>query len=97
MSESAVAIRIIKVIARYLDSIGGKHPGLPNASTKLHTDCGLKSDDGVNLVLDLCEEFQIDLPPDFNATVHDNGLRERTFGELTTIIEGVVSTKGSAA
>lgn len=56
-------------------------------------DVGLSSDDGVMLVLDLCQEFEITLPDDFSATVHDDGRRDRTFGELVTLIGACVKSK----
>jgi acyl carrier protein len=60
------------------------------------SDVGLTSDDGVNLVLDLCTEFGIELPVDFNAVVHDNGSRERTFGELVNRVGGFLKAKERA-
>ena len=61
--------------------------------TKLVRELGLSSDDGVLLVLDLCNEFQIVLPDDFNAVVHDDGRRDRTFGELTEWLDSFIRAK----
>jgi acyl carrier protein len=90
MSNAEVNRRVKIVISLYLSAANHDCPEL-GPSTKLVRDTGLSSDDGVNLVLDLCSEFGIILPEDFNAIVHDDGQRDRTFAELVTYIEGCVN------
>lgn len=92
MIELEVRRRVSAVIERYISASGYECPRL-RPSTKLMRDAGLSSDDGVNVVLDLCTEFAISLPVDFNATVHDNGKRDRTFNELVVCIKTFINEK----
>ena len=89
MTDSEVSRRVSSVIEKYMSVSGSDCPKL-RSSTKLVRDTGLSSDDGVNLVLDLCNEFNITLPDDFTATVHDDGKRDRTLGELVSHIKALV-------
>jgi len=90
MTNADVSRRIKAVIKSYLSAANQECPDL-GPSTKLVRDTALSSDDGVNLVLDLCTEFAIMLPEDFNAIVHDDGKRDRTLAELVTYIQGCVN------
>jgi acyl carrier protein len=96
MPTESVDIRAARVVSRYLEAGGNQLSTAITSKTKLMTDVGLTSDDGVNVVLDLCSEFGINLPDDFNAVVHDNGLRERTFGELVTHMSSFINSKERA-
>ncbi|TWT90250.1 hypothetical protein Mal64_06340 [Pseudobythopirellula maris] len=89
MGISEVSDRVRKVITGYVTASCQSCPELV-PSTKLVRDTGLSSDDGVNVVLDLCIEFNAEIPEDFNATVHDDGQRDRTFGELVDRIHSMV-------
>lgn len=89
MEISQVSDRVRKVITGYLTASGQSCPALVT-STKLVRDTNLSSDDGVNVVLDLCIEFNAEIPEDFNAIVHDDGRRDRTFGELVERIHSMV-------
>jgi acyl carrier protein len=90
MTNAEVSRRIKAVIKSYLSAANQDCPDL-GPSTKLVRDTALSSDDGVNLVLDLCTEFGIMLPDDFNAIVHDDGKRDRTLAELVTYIQDCVN------
>lgn len=96
MPTEPVDVRTARVVSRYVEAGGNQLRTSIASRTKLMTDVGLSSDDGVNLVLDLCSEFGVNLPDDFNAVVHDNGLRERTFGELVTRIGSFINSKEPA-
>ena len=92
MDKPEVSRRVTIVIEGYLSAAGQDCPTLM-PSTNLVRDTGLSSDDGVNLVLDLCTEFDISLPEDFNAAVQDDGKSDRTLDELVTYIEALTSTQ----
>jgi acyl carrier protein len=96
MPTESVDIRAARVVSRYLEAGGNQLSTAITSKTKLMTDVGLSSDDGVNLVLDLCSEFSINLPDDFNAVVHDSGRRERTFGELVVRVSSFITSKERA-
>ena len=89
MTNAEISRRIKTVIKSYLSAANQDCPEL-GPTSKLVRDTGLSSDDGVNLVLDLCSEFEIVLPEDFNAIVHDDGKRDRTLAELVTYVQGCV-------
>lgn len=93
MSNDEVAKRVAKTLSNYLSSLGQSLKKAPVSSAKLIQDMGLSSDDGVMLVLDLCQDFEINLPDDFSATVHDDGRRDRTFGELVALVGASVNSK----
>jgi len=92
MEKSEIYRRVTVIIEGYLSAVGQDCPRLV-PSTNLVRDTGLSSDDGVNLVLDLCTEFDISLPEDFNAIVHDDGKRDRTFDELVTCVATLANTQ----
>jgi acyl carrier protein len=96
MSHSSTSKRLSSLIEAFLK--GDERDCARIApTTKLVRDIGLTSDDGVLLVLDICKEFRIDLPDDFNAVVHDNGRRDRTFGELVALLERAIAEKEAVA
>ena len=53
-------------------------------------DLGLKSDEGIDLALDLEDCFNIEISHELNPIVHKDGHRGVTFGELVTTIEGLI-------
>jgi acyl carrier protein len=93
MANDEVSQRLTKTLSTYLTAMGQPLKTPLASSTKLMQDAGLSSDDGVMLVLDICQEFGISLPDDFSATVHDDGRRDRTFGELTALVGAFVNSK----
>lgn len=50
--------------------------------TNMIQNLGLTSLQGLEFVLDLCEEFNVDLPDKFNPFVNDTENRGRTFEEM---------------
>lgn len=92
MEVREVSDLVRKVLAGYLRASGQSCPELI-ASTRLVSDTALSSDDGVNVVLDLCTEFKAEIPEDFNAIVHDDGSRDRTFGELVERMHSMVGAQ----
>lgn len=69
----------------------GHDAGMLDDSTDLARGLGLSSDEGLDLVLDLCEEFEFDFPRDFNPVVHETGRRGRRVGELVQAIESMLT------
>ncbi len=90
MPTQSVHDHTTTVIRSYLASLG-RECGPVSTKTNLNRDLGITSDEGVDLVLDLCEEFSVDLPADFNAVVHDDGRRGRSMSELVNYIETFVA------
>jgi acyl carrier protein len=53
-----------------------------SGDTNMIQNLGLTSLQGLEFVLDLCEEFNFDLPHEFNPFVNDQEKRGRTFEEM---------------
>jgi hypothetical protein len=83
---SKVSDRVSGCLRKFLDSVG-INGGKFDDKTNLTKGLGLKSDQGIDFVLELCDEFSLEFPEDFNPFVHDNGARGRTFGELVKSVE----------
>ena len=66
------------------------------ANTDLIKDAGLTSLQGLEFVLDLCEEFDFDFPVDFNPLVDDERRRGQTFDGLVKAIEGHLAGEGAS-
>lgn len=96
MATESIEGRAAKVLSEYLKASGQTIDTQIVPKTKLMSDLGLCTDDGVNIVLDFCTEFDLDLPPDFNALVSDNGKRERSFGELVRQLNDFIVSKERA-
>ncbi len=96
MPTQSVYHRTEAVIRSFLNSLG-RECGAINSSTNLCRGLGITSDEGVDLVLDLCEAFNLYLPEDFNAVVHDDGCRGRSMSELVSRIGTFVSEKEHVA
>lgn len=90
-SKPSTRSRTESVIRTFLQALGRECPELDDRSD-LHCDVECSSDEGVLLVIELGEEFDIDLPADFNAVVDDSGNRGRTFGELVEKVESFVGS-----
>lgn len=91
MSQS-IEDRVHACLTRFVQGCGVAVPVLkPN--TDLHGGLGLTSDQGVEFVLDLCEEFSFDFPKEFNPVVHDSGKRGRKVQELVAEVERMLSTE----
>ncbi len=63
-------------------------------TTNLLKDFGFSSLQGLEFVLDLCDEFGLDFPSDFNPFVNDEGRRGRTYQELITVVETHLASQG---
>lgn len=83
--------RIRRKFTSFLKSIGHDTPVISD-QTNFIRDLDLTSDQGVDFVLDLCEEFDVEFPLDFNPFVHDSGYRGRRFGELVAYVTTFLST-----
>lgn len=78
--------RVRTCLSKFIEACGAEAPALA-PDTDLLKDLGLSSDQGVEFVLDLCEEFDFDFPKDFNPLVHVSGKRGRKFRELIADID----------
>jgi acyl carrier protein len=65
------------------------------ATTDLIKDTGLTSLQGLEFVLDLCDEFDFNFPPDFNPFVDDERRRGQTFQGLVKAVERNLANKGA--
>jgi acyl carrier protein len=63
-------------------------------TTDLIKDAGLTSLQGVEFVLDLCEEFNFDFPSVFNPFVDDKRRRGQTFDGLVKAVEFHLASEG---
>lgn len=93
MSNSeSVRQRVERCVRKFAVTAGHSADRLDD-QTDLARGLGLSSDEGLDLVLDLCEEFDFDFPRDFNPVVHETGTRGRRLGELILKVEAMVSGK----
>lgn len=56
-------------------------------TTNLHSDLGLSSDEGLDFVLELCDEFDVEFPPDYNPVVHRDRRRGNNVAELAADVQ----------
>jgi len=66
------------------------------ATTDLMKDAGLTSLQGVEFVLDLCDEFDFNFPMDFNPFFDDERRRGQTFNGLVKAVEMHLAHEGAA-
>ena len=64
--------------------------------TDLIKDAGLTSLQGLEFVLDLCDEFGFEFPADFNPFVDDERQRGQTFDGLVTAVERHLACAGAS-
>ncbi|HJZ94800.1 MAG TPA: acyl carrier protein [Gemmataceae bacterium] len=64
------------------------------AATRLVEEIGLTSLQGLEFVLDLCDEFEFDFPADFNPFVDDERRRGQTLDGLVKAIERHLAGEG---
>jgi|SRR5262249_3237003 len=67
------------------------------ADTDLLKDAGLTGLQGLEFVLDLCDEFDFDFPAGFNPLVDDERRRGQTFDGLVKSIERHLASKGASS
>ncbi|MFN0132736.1 MAG: hypothetical protein ACKVW3_09445 [Phycisphaerales bacterium] len=91
-SNESIRQRVERRVEKFASS--ARHESVKlDEQTDLARGLGLSSDEGLDLVLDLCEEFDFDFPRDFNPVVHDTGRRGRRLGELVHSVEQMLSGK----
>ena len=84
--HETVADRLRRQLGGFLQKSGIRDLEIrPNMD--LIKDAGLTSLQGLEFVLDMCDEFQFDFPADFNPFVNDERRRGQTFSGLVTAIE----------
>lgn len=64
--------------------------------TDLIRDTSLSSLQGLEFVLDLCDEFEFDFPADFNPMIDDEQRRGQTFGGLVNAINRYLGGEGGS-
>lgn len=67
-----------------------------HATTDLIKDAGLTSLQGLEFVLDLCDEFNFDFPAVFNPFVDDERRRGQTLDGLVKAIERHLASEGAS-
>ncbi len=92
LNEESTQARVERCLRKFAAECGHEVLAL-GEKTDLARGLGLTSDEGLDLVLDLCEEFAFDFPHDFNPVVHDSGKRGRRMGELVREIEKMLTSK----
>jgi len=96
MPSSELTRQKVELCVRKFAASTGGEPNLLDDQTDLAAGLGLSSEDGLDLVLDLCEAFEFDFPPDFNPVVHETGRRGRRLGELIESVEQLLREKEAA-
>lgn len=66
------------------------------ATTDLIKDTGLTSLQGLEFVLELCDEFDFNFSADFNPFVDDERRRGQTFHGLVKVVERHLATEGAS-
>lgn len=66
------------------------------ATTDLIKEVGFTSLQGLEFVLDLCDEFEVDFPADFNPFVDDERRGGQTFDGLVKAIELHLASEGAS-
>jgi len=87
--STQTAQRIEHCLQKYLPETKDGRAAL-TPETDLISGLGLSSDQGVELVLDLCDAFEFDFPKAFNPLVHPSGRRAMKWGELITTVESMI-------
>ena len=91
--NDSIRQRVERCVRKFAASTGHNAARLSDQTDLARGGLGLSSDEGIDLVLDLCEAFDFDFPRDFNPVVHETGKRGRRLGELITKVEQMLSGK----
>ncbi len=91
-TSESIRQQVERCVRKFAASAGHDADQLDD-QTDLARGLGLSSDEGLDLVLDLCEVFDFDFPRDFNPVVHESGKRGRRMGELIVKVEQMLSGK----
>jgi acyl carrier protein len=84
----SVLEQVTKIVAKQLD----KDPSEFNESTDLQ-EAGFESLDVIEMIFNLEDEFQIDIP--FNANEADT-IQMRTVGDITRMVKTIIANKAAA-
>lgn len=79
--QTTVEARVRRQLEKFVSKSGGSEIKIV-PQTDLIKDVGLTSLQGVEFVLDLCDEFEYEFPADFNPFIDDERQRGQTFGGL---------------
>lgn len=92
--QKSVEDRVRRLLGEFLQRSGIRDVEIRPAAD-LGKDVGLTSLQGIDFVLDLCDEFQFDFPADFNPFVDDERRRGQTFDGLVKAIERHLAGEGA--
>ena len=84
--------KVVRRIQEFLDASGKSGVVFAGQSNTI-ADLGFESDEGVDFVLDLCDEFAFEFPDDFNPFVHENGCRGRSVDELVQAVDSLMTSE----
>lgn len=87
--------RVRHQLGSFLVKSGGQDVEI-RPTTDLVRDAGLTSLQGLEFVLDLCDEFNFDFPANFNPFVDDEQRRGQTFQGLVTAVEQHLARQGAS-
>lgn len=93
MSRSESIRQQVERCVKKFAACSGHNADQLDDQTDLARGLGLSSDEGLDLVLDLCEQFDFDFPHDFNPVVHESGRRGRRMAELILMVEQMLGGK----
>jgi acyl carrier protein len=94
-SNKTIEQRVRDKLASFLADSGNSDVELCS-STNLIDGIGLTSREGMEFVLDLCDEFEFEFPTDFNPFVDDQLCRGQTLDGLIKAVEGHLSRNGAS-
>ncbi len=94
MASPEVRTIVVDSLRRFLTSSGRGQVKL-NSRTHLTLDLDLKSDEGIDFVLELCDAFKHEFPANFNPFVQDGGRRGCRLGDLIDAVAKEVSREGA--
>jgi len=96
MASDSTRERVLDCLRRFLKSTGRPSARLLGTMS-LTRDLGLKSDEGVDFVLDLCKEFDFSFAGSFNPFVSPDGKRGLKIDEMIKAIDVQLTERAKEA
>lgn len=94
-TKTTIEERVRLQLGRFLQKSDSRNVEI-RATTNLIKEIGLTSLQGLEFVLDLCDEFDFDFPANFNPFVDDERRRGQTFDGLVKAIERHLASEGAS-
>lgn len=91
---NTVESRVRRLLGNFLQKSAIRDVGI-HPTMDLLKDTGLTSLQGVEFVLELCDEFDFEFPADFNPLVDDKRRRGQTFQGLAKAVKLHLANKGA--